>query len=194
MKTVVCRIDLGYTRIAGYTLYDDSTMDFQETTPKEVMKLVTAGQVNGLTLNEAGEIIPDMDKWNLGNYKIKSAIGNYRNFDEHTEKSGSVYSVVRAIDIADTRVYEVISNKCARIILNAEQLLGLCDLAWVGGIKANRDTGTIELCDGVNVQNHTDRHMFEVGSTVILRDDTLVHGEKAGKSKNKAAKTEKRKK
>lgn len=194
MKTVVCRLDLGYTRIAGFTLYDDQTMDFQETTPKEVIKLVNAGQVNGLTLNEAGEIVPDLLNWNLGNYKIKSGIGLYRNFDEKTEKNGSVYSVVRGIDIENIRVYEVINNKCARIILTAEQLLGLCELAWVGGVKVNHDTGAIELCNGVNVQNHSNRHMFEVGSNVILKDKTAIHKEKSGKTNKKESKTYKNKK
>ena len=39
MKTAVCRIDLGYTRIAGYVLYDSKSLEFEETTPREVEKL-----------------------------------------------------------------------------------------------------------------------------------------------------------
>ena len=59
MKTVACRIDLGYTRIAGYTLFDLETLEFQETTPKEVVDLMKSGKVNGLTFDDKGEIVPD---------------------------------------------------------------------------------------------------------------------------------------
>lgn len=168
MKTIVCRIDLGYTRTAGYTLYDTDTMDFQETTPKEVWELVRVGKVNGLVLNTKEEIVPDLFGWNLGNIKIKSGVGNYRNYDENTEKTGSVYSVVRVIDIEDVgRVYELISNKCARIIFTEKQLIELSKLAWIGGVFVNEDTGEVQLCNNVKIENHTNRTFFELGSQVI---------------------------
>lgn len=168
MKTIVCRIDLGYTRIAGYTLYDTDTMDFQETTPKEVWELVRVGKVNGLVLNTKEEIVPDLLGWNLGNIKIKSGVGNYRNYDDNTEKTGSVYSVVRVIDIDDVgRVYELISNKCARIIFTENQLIELSKLAWIGGVFVNEDTEEVQLCNNVKIENHTNRTFFELGSHVI---------------------------
>ena len=50
MKTVICRLDLGYTRIAGYLLYDSITQEFVETTPREVKELIKKDMVNGLKL------------------------------------------------------------------------------------------------------------------------------------------------
>lgn len=99
MKTVACRIDLGYTRIAGYTLYDTESLEFQETTPKDVEKLIHGGKVNGLAFDGEGKVIPDMYGWNLGNIKIKSGVGNYRNFNTDDPRGDTVYNVVRAFDV-----------------------------------------------------------------------------------------------
>ena len=57
MKTVICRLDLGYTRVAGYTLYDDVTEEFHETTPREVKELIRKNQVNGLKLVDGGIVL-----------------------------------------------------------------------------------------------------------------------------------------
>lgn len=182
MRTIACRVDLGYTRIAGDTLYHNETMDFEETTPKEVERLVKDGQVNGLILDETGNIVPDILGWNLGNMKIKSGIGNYRNYDEQTEKIGTVYSVVRAIQVDQAvRVYEVISHKCARILLMPKQLLELSKLAWIGGVRVNTETEEILLCDGVKLENWSKSAIFELGSRVISKDkllDAVKHIEK----------------
>lgn len=173
MKTVTCRIDLGYTRIAGYTLFDQETLEFQETTPKDVFNLMKAGQVNGLTCNEKGEIIPDMEKWNLDNMMIKSGVGNYRHFNSENTKGNTIYSVVRAIDIDGVgRFYEVINNRCSRIIFKESQLVVLSQLALVGGIRVNQETEEIELCEGVKVENHSSNNLFEIGNRIYVIQET----------------------
>lgn len=167
MKTVACRIDLGYTRIAGYTLFDSSSLEFQETTPREVMSLIKSRKLNGLTFNSCGEIVPDLKGWNLGNIKIKSGVGNYRDFNDETTMKGTVYSVTRAIDINDsTRVYEVISHKCARIIMSEKNLLALSKLAWIGGIFVDEDTNEIKLCSGVKVEE-ANKDIIEYNGRVV---------------------------
>lgn len=173
MKTVTCRIDLGYTRIAGYTLFDQETMEFQETTPKDVMNLMRADKINGLAFNEKGEIIPDMEGWNIGNLMIKSSVGNYRHFNSEMAKGNTIYSVVRAIDIDGVgRFYEVINNRCSRIIFKESQLVVLSQLAWVGGIKVNQETEEIELCEGVKVENHSSNNLFEIGNKIYVIQET----------------------
>ena len=43
--TVVNRIDLGRTRVAGYTLFNPKNCSFQETPPSLTKQLVEMGQV-----------------------------------------------------------------------------------------------------------------------------------------------------
>ena len=171
MKTVACRIDLGYTRIAGYTLFDQESLEFKETTPKEAEGLIRAGKLNGLKFDGTGSIVPDLDGWNLGNMKIKSGVGNYRNFNTDNPKGDTVYSVVRAIDIDGVgRIYETINNRCARVFYLEKQLAALSQFAWVGGIKINEDTDEITLCQGVQVDNQSDRVIFEVGTKALTKE------------------------
>ena len=169
MKTVACRIDLGYTRIAGYTLFDLETLEFQETTPKEVVDLMKSGKVNGLTFDDKGEIVPDMERWNLNDMMIKSGVGNYRHLHSEGTKGSTIYSVVRAIDIDGVgRFYEVINNRCSRIIFKEEQLIFLSQLALVGGIKVNQDTEDVELCEGVKGENQSKNSLIEVAKKLYV--------------------------
>ena len=170
MKTVACRIDLGYTRIAGYTLYDTESLEFQETTPKDVEKLIHGGKVNGLAFDDEGKVIPDMHGWNLGNIKIKSGVGNYRNFNTDDPRGDTVYNVVRAFDVEGmSRIYEVINNRCARKFYTGKQLVVLSQMAWVGGIMVD-DDDTIVLLDGVKVENKSNMPVFELGNDVMTKE------------------------
>ena len=170
MKTVACRIDLGYTRIAGYTLYDTESLEFQETTPKDVEKLIHGGKVNGLAFDDEGKVIPDMHGWNLGNIKIKSGVGNYRNFNTDDPRGDTVYNVVRAFDVEGMgRIYEVINNRCARKFHTGKQLVVLSQMAWVGGIMVD-DDDTIVLLDGVKVEDKSNMPVFELGNDVMTKE------------------------
>lgn len=170
MKTVACRIDLGYTRIAGYTLYDTESLEFQETTPKDVEKLIHGGKVNGLAFDGEGKVIPDMYGWNLGNIKIKSGVGNYRNFNTDDPRGDTVYNVVRAFDVEGIgRIYEVINNRCARKFYTGKQLVVLSQMAWVGGIMVD-DDDNIVLLDGVKVEDKSNMPVFELGNDVLTKE------------------------
>lgn len=116
MKTVACRCDLGMTRIAGYMLFDSKSLEFNETTPRDVERLVRQGQVNGLRFGPEGDLVPDLEGWNLGSLKVKTSMGNFRNLNTSDPRGDTIFSVVRAIDITDVgRIYEVINNRCARV-------------------------------------------------------------------------------
>ena len=170
MKTVACRIDLGYTRIAGYTLYDTESLEFQETTPKDVEKLIHGGKVNGLAFDGEGKVIPDMYGWNLGNIKIKSGVSNYRNFNTDDPRGDTVYNVVRAFDVEGIgRIYEVINNRCARKFYTGKQLVVLSQMAWVGGIMVD-DDDNIVLLDGVKVEDKSNMPVFELGNDVLTKE------------------------
>ena len=172
MKTVACRIDLGYTRIAGYTLFDQETLNFEETTPREVENLIKRHQVNGLILNENGDVVPDMEGWNLGNMKIKSGVGNYRNFNTENPKSDTIYSVTRAIKLNDSdTLYEVINNKCGRVMMTGKHLAVLASMAWVGGIRVNEEDDSIKLCQGVKVEDHSKFRFLEVAGKLFIKEE-----------------------
>lgn len=170
MKTVVCRIDLGYTRIAGYTLFDEETLDFEETTPKEVESLLKRGKINGLVFDSKGDIVPDLEGWNLGNIKIKSGVGNYRNFNTDSPKGDTVYSVIRVVEVEGIgRIYETINNRCARVFFSEKQMLALIQFSWVGGMKFNEGSNEITICKGVKTDK-SDNGIFELGTKVLTKE------------------------
>ena len=187
MKTVAGRIDLGLSRVAGYTVFDSDTLEFLEFTPKEVKQLITDEGVNGLTVTQTGDIVLD-NRWNLNNLKVKSGVGNYRNSNTDIEKKGTVYSVVRAINLSENeRVYEVINNRCARIIFKEKHLLELCQLACVGGIKIDEETKKIVICEGVIIEDHSNNYLLEIGNKVYT--DHKTGESKASTKKNTNKKT-----
>lgn len=171
MKTICCRRDLGYTRVAGFTLFDSASLEFQETTPREVEKLVHQGQINGLRFSENGELIPDLEGWNLGNYKICSGIGKFRDWNTQDPRGATCYSVVRAININNVGcIYETINNRCGRVFYTGKQLAALSSIFWVGGIKVNEDDDTIELCPGVELVDLSDGDVYELGNQVLNKE------------------------
>ena len=168
MKTIVCRLDLGFTRIAGYVLFDSDSKEFQEMTPRMTANLVRAHRVNGLVFDSDGELVPDKNGWNLGNIKIKSGVGNFRDFNTIEPRGEMVYSVVRAMRIDDENViFEVINNKCARVFYTAKQLAALAQFHWVGGVEIDPENGSITACNGVVLEDISDQqYVFEVGNRV----------------------------
>ncbi len=193
MKTVACRLDLGQTRVAGYVVYESDTMEFQELTPKIAYNLVQDGFINGLALNEQGEIVPDLQNWNLGNLKIKSGVGNYRNYAENTGKNGTVYSVVRVIYFENFgRVYELISNKCARFFFKEAAVLELSKLAWVGGIFVDQESGKLSVCPMVIQEDGKECTLVELGAQVFVQTEEKAKTPK--QDKNSKSKTSSKKK
>lgn len=132
MKTVICRLDLGYTRIAGYTLYDDLTEEFHETTPREVKELIKKEQVNGLKLVN-DEIVLDTEGFNQRNLMIKSAVGKYRPLHETDSLVTRMYAVLDVVDNGEELKYEVITNYCGRKLMTEEFVRTLNSIGYVAG-------------------------------------------------------------
>ena len=132
MKTVICRLDLGYTRIAGYTLYDDLTEEFHETTPRDVKELIRKNQVNGLKLFE-NEIVIDTEGFNQRNLMIKSAVGKYRPLNATDSLVTRMYAVLDVVDCGGELKYEVITNYCGRKLMTEEFIRTLNKMGYVAG-------------------------------------------------------------
>jgi len=148
MKTLANRIDLGVTRIAGYNLFCSESREFQETTPREVKALINQGQVNGLKLIN-GHMELDTDGFNMHNLKIKSACGRFRTLYP-ADNMVNMYAVVRVIETDNGRLYETISNKCARVKVTPERLNMMIEMGYyVAGVKMV--DGQISICQGVTI-------------------------------------------
>lgn len=177
MKTVVCRLDLGMTRVAGYTLYSEITKEFQEITPKEVKDLITHGQVNGLKLIE-GQIELDTECFNTRNLMVKSAVGKYRPMYNTDSIINSMYAVVRVIenDNDDGKVYEIVSNKCARVKVTPERLKMLMEIGYVAGVRLLN--GQIEVCKGVTIEDKRTQvnKLKEIAQTAIVKSEQSLNG------------------
>ena len=144
MKTVICRLDLGYTRVAGYTLYDDVTEEFHETTPREVKELIRKNQVNGLKLVDGG-IVLDEEGFNQRNLMIKSAVGKYRPLYDTDSLVTRMYAVLDVVDNGGELMYEVITNYCGRKLMTEEFVRTLSSIGYVAGIKITDEK--IILCN-----------------------------------------------
>ncbi|MFL0194331.1 hypothetical protein ACJDU8_01890 [Clostridium sp. WILCCON 0269] len=154
MKTVVSRIDLGMTRIAGYTLYDEMSHEFLEVTPKEVKALISCGQVNGLKLVN-GEVELDRESFNMSNLMVKSGVGKFRTLFPSSSMANCMYAVVRVIQTDNGNLYEIVSNKCARVTVAIEHLKMLMEIGYVAGVKMLDQK--IEICHGVTFEDKTSR-------------------------------------
>lgn len=132
MKTVICRLDLGYTRIAGYTLYDDVTEEFHETTPREVKEFIKKNEVNGLKLVN-DEIILDVEGFNQRNLMIKTAVGKYRPLFDANSLVTRMYAILDVVDCGGEFKYEVITNYCGRKLMTEEFIRTLNKMGYVAG-------------------------------------------------------------
>lgn len=150
MKTVSNRLDLGVTRNVGFTLFDEISREFQETTIGEVKKLVKLKQVNGLVMLANGEIELDREGFNMKNLMVKSAVGRYRKlYTSDSVVVSCMYAVVRVIVTDNGKLYETISNKCARVKITPERLKMLMEMGYVAGVRMGG--GGIEICKGVTI-------------------------------------------
>ena len=164
MKYPVCCLALGYTRLVGVTLYDDNSREFVETTVKVAKDLISKGMVKGIKWKDTGEdngvggeFIPDKE-FGMNNLLIKSGVGKYRPLynDIPDNTMLSSYIVVRVLDTNKGRLYEVVSNKCQRVKLTEEQLIGLNAIQRVPGVFIDTmedGTYSIRVCDGIKIEN-----------------------------------------
>lgn len=182
MKTVVCRIDLGVTRTAGYTLYDEMSHEFLEMTPREIKDLVVSGDVNGLKLIK-GRIELDREGFNMCNLMVKNGIGKYRTLFPNNTMANCMYSVVKVINRNTCNLYEIISNKCARVTVTFEQLKMLMDIGCVAGVKMV--DGKLKIYSGVTFEDRTKKTIELKKATGYVKVE-LKQNLKAGINNNEA--------
>ena len=158
MKYAVCVISLGYTRLAGITLYDSETKEFTETTPRIARNLIEDGKIKGVKWKN-GNFIPD-DEFNMKDILVKSGIGKYRPLVNEVigETAKNAYVVVKAIKTDTGCFYEIVNNKCLRDIITEEKLLVMAEGGNVAGIRIKG--GTVEICEGVQIEERKSLNMY----------------------------------
>ncbi len=135
--TAVCKLMLGRTRDAGWVLYNSETFAFDEMTPSKVYDLVEKKQVNGLCIRQ-GLIELDREEYGTQNIMVRSGVGNYRPLfsNEMNSYTDELFYVTRVyFDGSDNGpAYEVVSSKCARLLLNADGVHHMLDKGIVYGV------------------------------------------------------------
>lgn len=167
MRYAVSLIYLGYTRNSGAVLFDSDTKEFLDSTPAEVRRLIDLGLVKGLKWrngDEGPEFIVDTEGFNQQNIPVKSA-NKFRPYlnDVPGAPINSMYTVVRVLD-TDYRgkLYEVVSNKCARIKITEQNLRELSQLTNIAGVWITDNE--IKVCDGVQYENRKADAAFSKGT------------------------------
>lgn len=167
MRYAVSLIYLGYTRNSGAVLFDSDTKEFLDSTPAEVRRLIDLGLVKGLKWrngDDGPEFVCDADGFNQQNIPVKSA-NKFRPYlnDVPGAPINSMYTVVRVLD-TDYRgkLYEVVSNKCARIKITEQNLRELSQLTNIAGVWITDNE--IKVCDGVQYENRKADAAFSKGT------------------------------
>ncbi len=182
-RYIACRLDLGITRIAGFLLFNAASehYEFEEVTPKETLRLVKAGMVNGLKIVD-GELVPDSEGFGQHNFKIKSGVGNYRNAVETGKQGDKTYSIIRKVSHDDEDEYTVITSKCGRFSIDTEGLIALMRFYDVAGVRLD-ESGEIVTYPGVTISDmrtHADpksydpKEVLDVGGVLMPASDLTM--------------------
>lgn len=202
MKFPICILSLGYTRIAGVTLYDTKTRDFTETTPRNAKELISMDMVKGLQWN-GEEFVPDK-RFNMQNILIKTAVGKYRPM--YNDLPGlpvySRYVLVRVLETNKGRLFELVNNKCQRVKLTEKQLRELYAIDAVAGVfigevdenytytpigYGGSAEGEITICEGVVVENRVYPEHIDFGEVPLRLENSDQYIGKVNDNKNEEA-------
>lgn len=160
-KYAVSLMSLGYTRQSGAILYNPETQDFDETSVAIVRNMIKNNEVVGLTFNHAyAELQPD--ETYCKDITVKTGVGKYRSYKNLNDKMDNMnYFVVKQITTPNGNIlYELVNNKCGRIDIPLEGVIGLSEIVPVYGYEYNAETDELKLHDSVIIENRlTD--MFE---------------------------------
>ena len=178
MRTCVCKLMLGRSRDAGYVCYDSEDLAFHEMTIAETKEWVKSYGVNGLVLNEAGELLLDADNYITTNLMTKSGVGRYRLLipDRNLYDEDTLFYVTKCIYDGDKTAYEVVSSKCARLLFGKDTVVRLYKEAILNGIMLANDNGEqdeIVLCSGVEFM---DLRKYGQGTSSYIEYRVLVRG------------------
>lgn len=153
-KYAVSLMSLGYTRQSGAILYNPETQDFDETSVAVVRNMIKNNEVVGLTFNHAySELQPD--ETYCSDITVKTGVGKYRSYKNLNDKMNNMnYFVVKQITTPNGDIlYELVNNKCGRIDIPLDGVIGLSKIVPVYGFEYNEETDELKLHDSVIIEN-----------------------------------------
>ncbi len=173
--TAVCEIFWSRCRSAGWILFNSETASFDELTPSKVYRLVEKKQVNGLCIHQ-GILELDREDYGAQNIMAKSGVGNYRLL--YTDKAHTdideLFYVTRVYfdDSVNGPAYEVVSSKCARILLNKDGIRHMLEKGILYGASLSED-GLVLTPAGVDFIHITTTGIDSIdeGFDVDVEDD-----------------------
>ena len=175
MRYAVSVLMLGYTRLSGLVAYNSESREFEEITPAIARNMIEHKQIKGVKWknnDDGGEFVVDTEGFNQQDIPIKTAVGKFRSM-VNDNGSGltaiSMYSVVRVLETDYRgRLYEVVSNKCARVKIAEENLIELTKITNVAGVII--EDNHVVVCDGVEFE---DRRQSAKETAVEAKIETM---------------------
>ena len=146
---------LGKRRI-GWSVYLNQSRDFTWYSDKQIKGKIAGGErINGVTVNEAGEVV--MDEAFTTGLLSKTGLATFTPIKEDEDSGVSKYFAVTRVlkgGKAGDR-YELVSNRFKLEVVDADRLKALLSLISVGGARVD-EKGRVVIHEGVSVEEATE--------------------------------------
>lgn len=153
--TVIFEEKLGKRR-EGWCVYLNQSRDFTWYSDKQIKSKLAAGEViNGVTVNEGGEVVMD-EKFTTG-LLVKTGLATFTPIKDDEDSGVSKYfAVVRVIKGGKAGDhYELVSNWFKLEVVDVDRLKALLSLISVGGARMD-EKGKVVIHEGVVVEQATE--------------------------------------
>ena len=149
--TVIFEEKLGKRR-EGWCVYLNKSQDFTWYSDKQIKSKIAAGErINGVTVNEAGEVV--MDESFTTGLLAKTGLATFTPIKEDEDSGVSKYfAVTRVIKGGKAGdQYELVSNRFKLEVVDGDRLKALLSLISVGGARMD-ERNRVVIHDGVMVE------------------------------------------
>lgn len=149
--TAVYEEKLGKRR-EGWCVYLEKSRDFTFWSDKQIKAKLASGEtVNGLMVNEGGEVV--MDDTFTTALLSKSGLANFTPIRENEDGnlSNKYYAVVRVVRDKAGAMYELVTNRCGLSMVDEAKLKAMAGLIEIGGVQLD-SKGKLVLHKGVTVE------------------------------------------
>lgn len=155
MATVIFEERLGRRR-EGWAVYLNKSQDFTWYSDKQIKARLAIGErVNGVTVNEAGEVA--MDETFTTGLLAKTGLATFTPIKEDEDSGVAKYFAVTKVikgGKAGDR-YELVSNRFKLEVVDGDRLKALLSLISVGGARMD-EKGKVVIHEGVEVEQATE--------------------------------------
>ena len=153
--TVIFEEKLGKRR-EGWAVYLNQSRDFTWYSDKQIKSKLAAGEViNGVTVNESGEVVMD-EKFTTG-LLAKTGLATFTPIKDDEDSGVSKYfAVTRVIKGGKAGDhYELVSNRFKLEVVDLDRLKALLSLISVGGARMD-EKGKVVIHEAVVVEQATE--------------------------------------